>query len=142
MKLNWGVGISIALTLFIGFIVFLAVILMSKNVDLESEDYYKREVNYQDEIKQLQQADKHNNPLILIDQEDFLILQIPDSLNISNVEIKLIRPDDEKKDKYYRVVGTKSFLISKVELTKGVYTVEIRYLLDKQKCFQKNQIRL
>jgi hypothetical protein len=49
--MNWGKGIIIGMGLFMAFIIFLVVNLMMQKVDLESEDYYKREINYESEIQ-------------------------------------------------------------------------------------------
>jgi len=52
-KLNWGVGIVITIACFIGFIMFF-VIKMSTDKkydhDLVTEEYYKQELAYQDQI--------------------------------------------------------------------------------------------
>ncbi|MEY3438013.1 MAG: hypothetical protein RL265_598, partial [Bacteroidota bacterium] len=48
--MNWGRGIILAMALFMGFILFLVVNIMLHTVDLESEDYYKKEINYEQEI--------------------------------------------------------------------------------------------
>ncbi len=54
--MNWGKGIAIALTLFIGFIVVLVISIVSHTVDLETEDYYKKDIAYQDEITSMENA--------------------------------------------------------------------------------------
>ena len=45
--MSLGKGIIIAMTGFIGFILYLVFTLMSKNTDLESVDYYKKEIEFQ-----------------------------------------------------------------------------------------------
>ena len=41
--MNWGKGILIGVGLFMGFILFLVISLMTHRVDLESEDYYEKD---------------------------------------------------------------------------------------------------
>ncbi|MBE9491126.1 MAG: FixH family protein, partial [Bacteroidetes bacterium] len=53
MKINWGTGIVIAFVVFIGFILFLIMLMMSDNKldhELVTEDYYEKGTFYQKEI--------------------------------------------------------------------------------------------
>jgi hypothetical protein len=42
--MNWGKGIIVTMAAFMSFILFMVFTLLSKNTDLESEDYYKKEI--------------------------------------------------------------------------------------------------
>ena len=137
--MNWGKGITIAMTLFMGFIVYLVVILMSHKVDLESEDYYVREIAYEDEISALNSGAK--NQQIKVTQDDnYLVLQIPETGVYNDVLIELKRPNDNKLDRTYPLKGTKTFMIAKSELTKGQYNIEISYRDGSENCLQKDKI--
>lgn len=138
--MNWGKGIIVAFVLFIGFIVSLVVILMSQNVDLQSEDYYKKEINYQEEISQQKAANKLNVQIELLVQDEFIVVQLPDSLSISDVRIDFIRPNNEKSDRHFLIEDTKSYLISRKQLNPGKYLVEIRYKADGVDCLQKTEL--
>ncbi len=48
--MNWGKGIAIGMAAFIIFIVTLVTIIMSKKVDLETDNYYQKESNLNGEI--------------------------------------------------------------------------------------------
>ncbi len=53
MKINWGTGLVIALSLFIAFILFFVITMMTDKEydhDLVVEEYYKQEVGFQDEL--------------------------------------------------------------------------------------------
>jgi hypothetical protein len=138
--MNWGKGIIIGMGLFMAFIIFLVVNLMMQKVDLESEDYYKREINYESEINAINNSNGLGYKVELLQQDDFLVVQLPEKQNLNNLEVRLMRPDDEKLDKSYRVEGTKSYLIPKSDLTKGAYNIEIRYKVDSKECLQKETI--
>ncbi len=59
MKINWGTGLVIGMVLFIGFIMFFVVqILTDKkyDYDLVTEDYYKKELVYQKELDALENS--------------------------------------------------------------------------------------
>lgn len=138
--MNWGKGIVIGMGLFMAFIIFLVVNLMMQKVDLESEDYYKREINYESEINAVNNSNGLGYKVELLQQDKFLVVQLPEKQDLNNLEVRFVRPDDEKLDKSYRVEGTKSYLIPKTDLTKGTYNIEIRYKVDSKDCLQKETI--
>ncbi len=113
---------------------------MSQNVDLQSEDYYKKEINYQEEISQQQAANSLIEKIELLEQDDFIVVQLPDSLSISSVQVDFIRPNNDKHDLNFRINDTKSYLISKEKLTPGKYLIEIRYQVNGKDCLQKTEL--
>ena len=138
--MNWGKGIIIAMALFIGFITFLVISLVSHTIDLESEDYYSREINYEQEITAMENGNKLKSKIEMISQKEFVVVQIPEKENLSKIQVIFIRPDNKKLDKSYLVSGTKSYLIPKTDLTKGTYNVEIRFINNSTTCLQKETI--
>jgi hypothetical protein len=92
--MNWGKGIVIALTLFIGFISFLVVKIMSQDVDLVSEDYYKQEIDYEARIQKEQNGLNNAAKIELIDQEAYVVVQLPDSSSLTNVVLNLKRNEN------------------------------------------------
>ena len=138
--MNLGKVIIIAMALFIGFITFLVISLVSHTIDLESEDYYSREINYEQEITAMENGNKLKRKIEMISQKEFVVVQIPEKENLSKIQVIFIRPDNKKLDKSYLVSGTKSYLIPKTDLTKGTYNVEIRFINNSTTCLQKETI--
>lgn len=138
--MNWGKGIIIAMSLFIGIITFLVVILMSHRIDLESEDYYQREIDYEQEINAMQNSNAFGQRVELLSQKNYVVVQLPEKDELKNVEIRFIRPDDNEQDKSYRINGTRSYLIPKTELIKGTYQIEISFEHQSKPCLQKESI--
>ena len=137
--MNWGKGIAIALALFIGFIIYLGVTLMSQDVDLETEDYYLREMAYDEEIKAIQNA--NNGKKIKVKNEDEqIVVVIPSDEDYEDVLIEFNRPNNEKMDKEFKMEGTKTMVISYDILQKGRYNLTITYLSDGKPCLQKEEI--
>ena len=137
--MNWGKGIAIALALFIGFIIYLGVTLMSQDVDLETEDYYLREMAYDEEIKAIQNA--NNGEKIKVKNEDEqIVVVIPSNEDYEDVLIEFNRPNNEKMDKEFKMEGTKTMVISYDILQKGRYNLTITYLSDGRPCLQKEEI--
>ncbi len=139
--MNWGKGIVIGMATFMTFIIVLVVGLMTNRVDLESEDYYKREINYQQEITAQENANKLESKIEIISNNEFVIVKVPEG-DFSKIEMHLSRPNDQKMDKLFKIEGTKSFLINKKDLEKGLYTVELSYLVDNKPCLQKESVTI
>ncbi len=140
--MNWGKGIVTALTLFIGFISFLVVKIMSQDVDLVSEDYYKQEIDYEARIQKEQNGLNNAAKIELIDQEAYVVVQLPDSSSLTNVVLNLKRPNDKKLDKSFKIEGTKTFMLPKSSLEKGKYDLTIEYTINGEECLMKKVIKL
>jgi hypothetical protein len=138
--MNWGKGIVIGMSLFMAFILVLVISLMSHSVDLESEDYYQREINYQSEITAMKKSNGLNEKVEMTSMKDYVSIVIPNELNCDNVEVILIRPDNKDLDQTFKINNTKSYLIDKTKLVKGHYNVEIRYQIEGSDYLQKQTI--
>ncbi len=140
--MNWGKGIAIALGAFVIFILVLAIKLMSTNVDLVTPDYYDREINYSQEMDAVQNSEDLKEKIALNSIEGYLAIRIPDDLNVKNLEVKLIRNNNDKLDRNYKIANTKTFLIDKKELVAGRYDAELLYTINGEKYMQKEKIYL
>ncbi len=140
--MNWGKGIFIFMTCFIVFIMILVIKLISTNVDLESDDYYTREINYSEEMNAVDNANKLEEKINISITETHLVIQVPHEKKMKNIEFKLIRIDNDKLDRTFAITDTKTFLIDKKELVKGIYRIELYYTMEGVKYMQKEQIYL
>jgi hypothetical protein len=140
--MNWGKGIIVALALFVGFILFLVITLMRQDVDLVSEDYYKQEIDYEARIQKEQNGLNSTAKIKIVDQKSFVIIQLPDSIALTNVLVNLKRPNDEKLDKSFKIEGTKTFMLPKASLEKGKYDLTIEYTVNGEECLMKKVITL
>lgn len=139
--MNWGKGIAIVLTVFMTFILTLAITMMRTSSDLESEDYYAREVNYEQEI-QAQKNAAQGEKISYVVGDEFIVFNVPNSLNSDEVQISLIRPNDKNLDRQYQFQRTNTLLIAKKELVKGRYKLEISYQSQEKECLQKEELFL
>lgn len=137
--MNWGKGIAFTMIAFIGFIVTLVVIMIRQDVELETEDYYQREIAYQEEITSLQNADQSGAKPELSFNDDHLVVQLT-SGEFEDVTLNLIRPNDSGSDKSFEIKNTKTFIINKSDLVNGNYAVELHYTVDGKNCMLKDQL--
>ena len=138
--MNWGKGIIVALALFVGFILFLVITLMRQDVDLVSEDYYKQEIDYEARIQKEQNGLNSTAKIKIVDQKSFVIIQLTDSIALTNVLVNLKRPNDEKLDKSFNIEGTKTFMLPKASLEKGKYDLTIEYTMNQKDCLLQQKI--
>jgi hypothetical protein len=138
--MNWGIRIVIGLSVFIVFITTMVVKMMSTSTDLESVDYYSREVTYENEIISMKNTALLQAAIRIQENESHVIFQLPEKLKLENINIKFIRPNNEKLDREFKVGNTKTFLIPKNQLEKGNYRLEINFNVGSDMCLQKDQI--
>jgi len=138
--MNWGKGITIALALFIGFIVFMVVGFFSHKVDLVSEDYYQREIAYEEEINAMSNANELESRPVLSMSETHFIVQFDSEQNFENAVLILERPNNKKQDQQFVIQDTKTFTILKTDLVPGVYSVKLSYDIEGKNFLQKEEI--
>lgn len=135
--MNWGKGIAIALVLFMGFIIVLVIKMVSQNIELETDDYYKKDIAYQEEITSMENADALTEKPTISLTETHVVVQFPIELEFSEARLNLKRPNDETDDRSYDIVGTSMFTLNKNELEKGVYKLELSYVHKDKNYLQK-----
>ncbi len=135
--MNWGKGIAITLALFMGFITYLVIQLVSHNVELETDDYYKKDIAYQDEITSMRNANALKEKPTISMTETHIVVQFPSELAFSKAQLHLKRPNDETDDRSYEIFGTSTFTLNKSELERGVYKLELSYIHKDKNYLQK-----
>ena len=140
--MNWGKGIIIAMGAFMSFILFMVFTLMSKSTDLESEDYYKKEIEYEQEMNALINVSQLKVHAKIDLTEEYVVVVLPTKEQVSNVQIALFRPDNKKKDKLLNENNSKTIMIAKNTLLKGRYNVAIKYEINGKKILQKEEIMI
>lgn len=140
MKINWGQGITIALILFVGFILYLAINLMMHSADLESADYYNKEIAYETEIVSINNANALKEKPVVSITETHVLIQFSADVNFESSEFMLNRPNNKDQDLLYKINDTKTFTIDKSTLNKGVYNYRLTYIVNGKSCLQKEQI--
>ncbi len=137
--MNWGKGITIALVLFIGFIVTLGVILMRQDVDLVAEDYYQQEIEYEAQISAESNAKKLEKKPAFTQDDNYFIVNIPEG-KFSKMTLDLSRPNNSDKDQQFEIVGTRMFMVEKSQLDVGQYGIALRYEFEGKPCQQKSSV--
>lgn len=102
-KINWGTGIVIAFIAFITFILYF-VIAMNTNKkydhDLVTEDYYKEELNYQNDIDKQKNANTLSENISYNLTAEGIVIQFPKEFEIEKItgKVFLYRPSNKQLD--------------------------------------------
>ncbi|WP_299334562.1 FixH family protein [uncultured Psychroserpens sp.] len=103
MKFNWGTGIVLA---FIGFIAFIMYFVINMNTvkkydtDLVTEDYYKAELEYQNDIDKESNAKNLASNVSWKRTENGLEISFPEEMNTKEItgKVFLYRPSNKQLD--------------------------------------------
>lgn len=135
-KLNWGQSIFLALALFILFIgsfVYKTLVKSEYNHSLVSDEYYKEEIHYQQEIDRLNNAALLNQNLVAKNTSKGLELIFPDSLDYKKItaNLKLQRIADDSFDITKKIsLDSLIYLIPNKHLIKGRYSLKVDWEYD------------
>lgn len=113
--------------LFMSFILYMVISLMGKRVDLQSEDYYKKEIEYETEIAQIENANRLGYIVELRRENDYLFIELPDTLDLRSSNIEFIRPNDEKKDIRLEGKNEKTLIYPLSKMDVGQYDVQVQF---------------
>lgn len=141
--MSWGIKIAILYLSFVSLIVTLAVTCFSQKVELESKDYYTKELRFQDQLDATANA---NNLSVSIDHQvidNTIQISIPKELISSNFkgEMNLIRPSDSSLDKKINLAPDTAGMcfINTAQFVKGVYKMQI-FITSNSKNYYKESI--
>jgi hypothetical protein len=146
MKMNWGTGVVIAMVSFIVFIltfVYRSVVVDKYQHELVSEDYYKDELLYQQEIDKMTKASELEVDLKLNRTSEGLVIEFPSDLDPEAISgtIRLQRPSNKKLDLELPIDLSKSeFLIPGNLVVSGKYQVVIDWKHDAAEYLFKDEI--
>ncbi|WP_298903297.1 FixH family protein [uncultured Psychroserpens sp.] len=103
MKLNWGTGIVLAFIGFISFIMYFVINMNTSkkyNTSLVTEDYYKAELEYQNDIDKETNAKNLETNIFWKRTEQGLEICFPKSMDINQItgKVFLYRPSNEHVD--------------------------------------------
>ena len=145
-KFNWGTGIVVAIVLFISFILFF-VIKMSTDTtydyDLVAEDYYKDELEYQDQIDKLENAKKLKENVTFKTSTEGVLITFPTDFTPRDIKglVSLYRPSNQILDCEIPLsLSNSSLLIPKKVLVGGRWDILIDWSYKDTKYLNKKSI--
>jgi len=101
--MNWGKGIILSFVTFAVFVIALVVVCMRQNINLVSDDYYKDELRYQDQIDRMNNAASLTVKPVITVANDRLAVDFGAASIFDSASVKLFRPSDDSLDKKFRL---------------------------------------
>ena len=98
MKINWGIKIIIAFIIFAGGMGTMVGISMSKNIDLVAENYYEKELKYQDRIDMINRTNLLTEKPVIENIGNAIRVKFPFMKENIAGKINFYRAMDKKKD--------------------------------------------
>jgi len=135
-KISWPTGIVISLSAFIIFIlsfVYKATFVPQYDHHLVSDDYYKDEMNYQQEIDKLNKAAALKEDVTLIKVSEGLLIKFPSEFDAKKITgtISFQRPSNNKIDFQFPIkLIASNYLISNEKLVEGRWNAKIEWTIN------------
>lgn len=133
MKFNWGTGILVAFIAFISFIMFF-VITMSTNKtydhDLVTENYYGKELEFQEDINQLKHSQSLKKDIIWKRTTEGMMITFPDDFDSDDISgtVFFYRPSNKLLDfEIPLLVSEHSMLIPNERLLDGRWNLTVTW---------------
>jgi hypothetical protein len=140
--MNWGYRIVILFSGFATLMIFMVITAFRQNIDLVSEDYYAKEIKYQEQIGKLENANHLKDKISFVQEGDVLILSFKEAINIQSGEILFFRPSDQKKDLKENLMldNKQEQRFERKKFFPGYYKVQIDWLAEGKKYYVEKDI--
>ena len=130
MKINFGHKIAIGYSLFVLFILAFVVTSFQFNFDLDEEDYYAKEVVFEEEIQAVEAFNQLEGD-IKIEQGNRLMIHLPTALAEQvDLEYSLLfkRPSDKRLDWRFQGKAQNGIIqLTWDDLVTGLYIIELDF---------------
>jgi hypothetical protein len=146
MKINWGTGIVIAFIAFISFIMYFVVnmnINKKYDHDLVTEDYYKKELEFQNDINKETNAKNLAENLNWKKTTEGLVIVFPEALNKENItgKVFLYRPSNKQFDFETEIsLSNHNLLIPDKRLLDGRWNIKVDWQYNGKSYLYKKEI--
>ena len=144
MKLNWGIGITIFIIAFMGFILFMVVKAFNTNTDLQAEDYYQQELDFQQKIDAIRLGKPFVHAIEISQAKDFVSLAYSDTLanNLTEGKISFYRPNNAGFDKEFEIDVSNNQIqeIPKSALVRGGYILKLEWKMGEELHYLEQKI--
>lgn len=145
--MNWGKKIAIVYLSFVGFMGFLVwKCLQQDDIHLVSQDYYQKEIAYQDDIDQMNNTNQLSTQLKFnyLSDNRIVKLSFPKESIGATGKIKFYRPADARKDFVVKlnITNTEIQLIPVANLDRGLWVVKVSWVKDGKRYYKEEKMIL
>lgn len=144
-KISWGTGIVIAIIVFVVFTLATTIYLMNQKVDLVTEDYYKKGLEYQNQIDTEKRTNQYFDQILIKFDGQFVSIDFPESLQSNQItgEILFYRPSDSELDiKIPISLINQKQVIPVSSLKKGFWRIKLNWSYKDKNYYKESVINL
>lgn len=123
--MNWGKGLIIGMVCFMGFIITLVTIMMNQKIDLVTENYYLKELDYDQTYDAQSNYENADGSITAYVKNDSLTLEIPSEFLEDSIHGYLFRPNDVKSDLSWSFKASNKIQLPVAQLPKGHYELTL-----------------
>lgn len=135
-KFNWGWGITIGITLFVGYILVMVFKAHTISSDLYAEDYYQQEVNFQETIQAKSAGNAFVDRIHIYSKDDTIQIFFPQEFSqYKTAKVAFYRPNNAAFDKTFKVDFDKDGFTQTYtgsDFISGNYTIKIYWEIEKK----------
>lgn len=146
MKFNWGHAIAITLALFMSYILYFVFSATQTVTELEAEDYYDQEIQYQQRIDAIQEGNRFKADFAFEQGEESLTVKYPKDIKRGSMTGKLIlfRPGNSELDLEFPATPDLQYeqQIPLDKLQKGLYVIKIEWEQDQTAHYIEKEITI
>jgi len=146
MKISWGTGIVLAIIGFISFIMYFVITMSTDKAykyDLVTEEYYKTELAFQQQIDKETNAQNLQENIQLEKTEAGLVIRFPKELDFSKIKGKmfLYRPSNKQLDNELPLsLSSSQLLVPDSSLAGGRWNIIIDWSYGDESYYYKKDI--
>ncbi len=146
MKINWGTGIFIFYSFFVGALVFQVYKSTTYNNDLVAPNYYEKDLQYQSMYEKKQNSLNSKERLIVqyTETDHQVYFDFPKSLTSVKGKIVFYRADDKRQDMTFpiKISANNQMIIPAKILKSGYWNVEIDWENEGTSFFDEKEIKI
>jgi len=134
IKLDWGKGIFYTIIIFLIVVVGTVLFTFTVDVNLVADDYYEREIKYQEHIDRVERTKSLPKNISIIATSSNIIVKYPEMFPAESIsgEIHLYRPADQNSDLAFFVLpdSTNTQHIETGIMHKGMWKIKIDWQVE------------
>jgi hypothetical protein len=142
--MNWGTKITILYLAFVALIMALVITCFGQKSELESKDYFAKELIFQKQIDATNNANLLAQPIEHLVKGKTVSIKIPVELLSSDFRgtVDFIRPSDATKDKSLALIPNKKgeLIVNEPSFIKGVYKMKISLTSKGREYFEESVV--
>ncbi len=144
-KFNWGHGIVTGIILFITFIMIMVYMASQHKVNLVSKDYYPKELEHQNQMDRINNAQEFINKITIDQNNERLKVVFPEFFENKNTtgNLHFFRPSDYELDQIYDLELNKKGeqTIDVSTFNKGKYILKINWSFEGKEYYFEQELK-